>query len=168
MQERKIFAHTYICWLAMSAISASLCPRLGMHISHPFSERILSTLVGITHYFSSYVPSFRVWAKPAALYLHGSVDLGLYPCPTLSAFGSKWVFVLSERLRTALMNWDPAIFTSAQSSSTPRISLCNAHVTQGIIKTRHRTMQVRRGLGISACSSDKYCRHKVPSSDSSS
>lgn len=26
----------------------------------PFSERILSTLVGITHYFSSYVPSFRV------------------------------------------------------------------------------------------------------------
>lgn len=40
----------------------------------PFSARNLSMLVEISHYFSSYIPPFRVWTKAAALHMHSSVQ----------------------------------------------------------------------------------------------
>lgn len=146
LQERAIFAHTYICWLATSSTSPSLCQRLRMRISHPFSERILNTLVGITHYFSSYVPSFRAWTKPAALYLHGSVQTWICApvlhCQCLAANGFLYTKTTS--------------FPSPPSSTTSRLSLCNACVAQGITKTRHRTVQVKRGLGTSAANTGSH------------
>lgn len=129
-----------------------------------FSARNRSMLVGITHYFSSYVPSFRSWTKPAALYVHGSVQTWVW-VPVQSAVPvlcSKWLSALQERkMGTALPWWtgvDPASLTAAPSSTTfhdKRLQLARG---SGHYQNQTQNHEFSGGLGINACSSDQYCR----------
>lgn len=133
-----------------------LHPRLRMHISHPIFCKVLGRLVEIAHDFSLIRLFFQ--SSPT---LHSSVQT-CFCVPVQSA-----VLVLCRERLTALQErtienslpwWTGMQLYSCTVLHHSRISLCNSHVAQAVIKTRHRTMQLNGHVENNACSSDKYCR----------